>query len=380
MSHHDDDETKKVPIAAYVKACWSIFIATWTVLFVSTSFSFQDHYTFADYHYELSFTDDGANPDLESCVIPAAKSNRPPYIYLSYDQQNGNYPWLVCNDVRFSTGFIGPSRETNTVDNSKLSARLLGSNSPVPAPSNNGSTERSNDRDESMNDFSQNMTGAWTSEWAAAYYCPRNYHCSRGADQWKEYGFSDLDPSYANSVFCIHKTLTCGNKEWCGRLRLDPERRFYSFSEAPPCENCISMGTLGTIAITVLFFAIPSTINTQLTTFAPCPQYSCFPCSLFLCAKKESKFKARICMHRFGKYMTVCDFVLDIVLLCIILASGIALYFKTYEKSDCLGPEATNLMLESKSQAEFLTWNILTLGVLEIVSLLIHTAEFFSFL
>jgi hypothetical protein len=471
--------------SAYLKACWQIIVIIFVGMSISTAF-IDD---FSTHHYYLSFEKDGLQNASESCVIPAAQDT-PIYVdsfQSSFDPIN-NYPWLICNDIRNSTGYIKPALKkkrrnegslssdysndessdysndessdddtvsickntctnaydgdcddggansdygtcelgtdcsdcgnryknrldsgedtvsickntcTNAYDgdcddggansdygtcelgtdcsdcgnrykNRRRNRRMKGivSKRNLPSSQNNDDNNDNNDNNNSDDDnvepgWEVDYNGAWTTdlgyekdgEKVPIYsFCPRNYDCVSGDYFWNKYGFSDY--SSPDTVFCIHNSIECGNSKWCGQLRLDS-------AECRSCENCPCSWAFPTIATFVYIAGVLG---------------SCGCCLSFVALKPGFEEDTHVMLGMGGKVCNCLDWAFDIIIIFLILVNGIGLYFETYEKSDCLGPDAEIALRYAKEEAEKFTFNIATLGGLEFISVLIAIADCF---
>ena len=410
--------------SAYLKACWQIIVISFVGMSISTAFNDD----FSTHHYYLSFEKDGLQNASESCVIPAAQDT-PIYVdsfQSSLDPIN-YYPWLICNDIRNSTGYIKPALKkkrrnegslssdysndessdysndessdddtvsickntcTNAYDgdcddggansdygtcelgtdcsdcgnrykNRRRNRRMKGIVSKRNLPSSQNNDNNNSDDDNVEPGWEVDYNGAWTTdlgyekngEKVPIYsFCPRNYDCVSGDYFWNKYGFSDY--SSPDTVFCIHNSIECGNSKWCGQLRLDS-------TECRSCENCPCSWAFFTIETLVYIAGVLG---------------SCGCCLSFVALKPGD---THVILGLGNKVCTCLDWAFDIIIIFLILVNGIGLYFETYEKSDCLGPDAEIALKYAKEKAEKFTINIVTLGGLESISVLIAIADCF---
>ena len=434
-----EDDSKGATTCDRIKCCWStitlivgIYTATNAFIGLTTSG-----------HYSLSFTD--PNIEIESCVIPAL-FDHPNLQTKSLNDGRSlspieSFPYLICNDVRNFTGYIPPKNssrvftkaQAETCWKSTRGSQRGSTKEDLYNPDNcGGGTEmkecviKSQDEDsfkcsqfescgvccpiddddsnektaacDSVRERAQqaksmNFTGAWVTNVQSDgnnlpfySFCPRNYNCMTGGNHWGKYGFQDY-PN-ADTVFCSHKNLTCGNPEWCGQFRLG-RRPLEPSVKCPSCENCMCdyvnvlwkiaalMSTAASFSLLAFYYECQSCqIGPEGDGGERCVLW--FDPSRFCCNPRP---KCLGCISSFWDFL---ELLVDIYVLILMSNHGVQLFFASYEESQCFGSyklngwsDARYELTLAREQSDELNWEIISFGLLSFTGIGLFVVRIF---
>ena len=306
-------------------------------------------------------------PATEFCVAPAVLDDAAGIKNFRDDGGNdpGQYPHLICSDDRGNSNTTMQARNYNTTWSSgSLTGRLL-----LSATANQQNITTSDDSTTTPqpattsppwvnNGYHLNTrSGAPGDLTPVNSFCPTNYDCSRDRS---DYGYpAEGDINIGDFAFCIHKNLTCGNKQWCAayaELALEGD---YNVHEK--CEGCIPNS--GSVFVAMIILTILSACCGCCGCVASCKE-------TFTGGEDEKELPKAIGFATKG-----CDMCINGSVLIVVFAANTALFFTKLEEADCLGPAGAVIMKDVKITNDELAVNIAAACGLSLLVLVLNCAS-----
>ena len=314
---------------------------------------------FDESFYQLSPTIDSATPTTQFCVVPAVLDDA--FGKKKFQQYPKlNYPNLICSDDRlapwdsgrsatFEDGSINSNPETDSTLSGKLLRSLRSTNETYANSTNTNAKPWVN----SQYTFSGMTIPAFS-------YCPENYYCTRNRSA---YGYPEAPDAYAGDfAFCIHKNLTCGNKQWCAQYVGIALEGDYDICEQ--CEGCLCDSDQVFISMIALII---------LSSLVGC----CDVCAGCGKNKAEEDDKEGFAVADTG--LSCCGMILNGIIVVVAFAHGTSFFFQKLVESSCLGPTGESIMGEVQTINDELYKNVLLSGGACSLVLAINIAEMVFF-
>lgn len=305
---------------------------------------------FDESFYQLSPTIDSVTPTTQFCVVPAVLDDA--FGNKKFDQAPKlNYPNLICSDDRLAPWDSGRSAtfEDGSINELKLLRSLRSTNETDANSTNTDAKPWVN----SQYTFSEMSIPAFS-------YCPENYYCTRNRSA---YGYPEAPDAYAGDfAFCIHKNLTCGNKQWCAQYVEIALEGDYDICEQ--CEGCLCKSTQVFISMIAL---------TIFSSLVGC----CDVCAG--CGKNKADEDDKKGYTAADSGLSCCGMILNGIIVVVAAAHGTTFFFAKLVESSCLGPTGESIMGEVQDINDDLYKNVLLSGGFCGTVLAINIAEMVFF-
>jgi len=302
------------------------------------------------------------NPTTEFCVTTAVLDG----VKFADDPSSSNFgddsnppirplkekPNLICSDARepLWSPYFGDSDgnvHEGSLNSRRLHQRLLVGRSLARA---NASTDPWINEKYHMNTASKEPGDIEP----VFSFCTENYDCSRNRSN---FGYPNVaDPNAGDFAFCVHKNITCGNKEWCAQFAELAIEGDYGVCEK--CEGCLcNSSTIFVLCITLTILS------------------SCCGCIGFclgskkLCTDEDAEDTLEM-IKAAGLAKRCCGMTINAVIIIIVLAYETAFFFEKLNEADCMDSEGAKIMKTVEVTNQELVTNIIGCFGLNTISLI----------